>query len=96
MATDMPDWQFACTEACRNVSVDGAVVEKKNKRIGRLPEKMWSGSSIGRFVVEGGRVLTDSDWAGDLDTRKSTGGSIIVLGEHYLRVLGSRTRAHPH
>ena len=30
MATDMPDWQFACTEACRNVSVDGAVVEKKS------------------------------------------------------------------
>ena len=42
------------------------------------------------------KVLTDSDWAGDLDTWKSTGGSIIVLGEHYLRVFGPRTRAHPH
>ena len=27
---NMSDWQFACTEACRNVSADGAVVEEKS------------------------------------------------------------------
>ena len=50
MATDMPDWQFACTEACRNVA-DGAVVEEKSN----ASASYLSESSIGRLVVEGGR-----------------------------------------
>ena len=52
MATHMPDWQFACTEACGNVSADGAVVEEKSN----APAGYLSESSIGRLVVEGGRL----------------------------------------
>ena len=33
----------------------------------------------------GFKVFTDSDWAGDLATRKSTSGGVIVLGSHCLK-----------
>ena len=31
------------------------------------------------------KVFTDSDWAGYLETRKSTSGGIITIGEHCLK-----------
>ena len=31
------------------------------------------------------KVFTDSDWASDVETRKSTSGGIITIGEHCLK-----------
>ena len=43
-----------------------------------------------KFFLKNGdgscKVLTDSNWAGDLETRKSTRGGIIMLGEHCLKI----------
>merc|ERR1711873_189879 len=33
----------------------------------------------------GWKVYTDSDWAGDLETRKSTSGGILMLGGHCMK-----------
>ena len=56
---------------------------KKIKRIGRYflgREKV-----VWKFPWKDGhgswKVFTDSDWAGDLETRKSTSGGIVMLGE---------------
>ena len=38
-------------------------------------------------------MLTDSDWAGDLETRKSTGGGIILLGEHCWKTWSTNQRS---
>ena len=96
MATDMPD---CSSRAQMLVGMPAPTVQswKKNQTHRQVYlSESGSGSSIGRLAVEGGTFLTDSDWAGDLDTWKSTGGSINVLGEHYLRVFGPRSTAPPH
>ena len=58
MATDMPDLQFACKEACREMSAPTVQSWKKIKRIGRYLfglREGWSGSSPGRMVTAAGR-----------------------------------------
>ena len=87
MATDMPDLQFACKEVCRETSAPTVQSWKKVKRIGRYflgREKV-----VWMFPWKDGhgslKVFTDSDWAGDWETRKSTSGGIITIGEHRLK-----------
>ena len=86
MAADMPDIRFACKEACREMS--------------RPSDESWERQKIGRYTVGWKRVVwsypwarelgrwrvcADSDWAGDLKTRKSTSGGILMLGEHCIK-----------
>ena len=87
MATDMPDLQFACKKACREVLLSTVQPRKKTKRTGR--------HLLGRVVVlkfpwKNG----DGSWKGfsltviglaTLETLKSTSGDIIMLGEHRLK-----------
>ena len=87
MAADMPDIQYATKEACKDMSSPTAQSWQKVKRIGRY--------LIGRARVEWKfpwkcgagkwKVYTDSDWAGDQKSRKSTSAGIIMLGGHCLR-----------
>ena len=87
MAADMPDVQFACKEVCRDMSNPTSQSWAKLKKLGRYlvgrPRVVW------RFPWKNGvgplRVYTDSDWAGDTKTRKSTSGGLILLGEHCLK-----------
>ena len=88
MATDMPDLQFACKEACREMSAPTVQSWKKIKRIGRY--LLGREKVVWKFPWKNGhgswKVFTDSDWAGDLETRKSTSGGIIMLGEHCMKI----------
>ena len=87
MAADMPDIQFACKEACRDMSAPTEYSWRKIKRIGRYllgrERVVWA------YPWKDGhgewRTYTDSDWAGDLETRKSTSGGVLMLGGHCLK-----------
>ena len=91
MAADMPDIQYACKEACREMSAPTEQSWRRVKRIGRY--------LVGRTKVEwrypwkddigSWKVYTDSDWAGNVETRKSTSGGILMLGEHCLKTWSS-------
>ena len=87
MATDMPDLQFACKEVCREMSAPTVQSWKKVKRIGRY--LLGREKVVWMFPWKDGhgslKVFTDSDWAGDVETRKSTSGGIITIGEHCLK-----------
>ena len=91
MSTDQPDLQYACKEACRDMSAPTAASWQKLKRMGRYlvgrQEVVW------RFPWKTGhgvwKVWVDSDWAGDLETRKSTSGGIICLGPHCVKTWSS-------
>ena len=96
MSTDQPDLQYACKEACRDMSAPTENSWKKLKRIGRYlvgREKV-----VWKFPWKDGhggwRVSTDSDWAGDRETRKSTSGGLITLGHHCLKSWSS-TQSSP-
>ena len=91
MAADMPDIQFACKEACREMAAPTSQSWAKVKRLGRYlvgrPRVVWKfpwKENIGDW-----RVYTDSDWAGDTKTRKSTSGGLILLGDHCLKTWSS-------
>ena len=91
LATDQPDLQFASKEACRDMAAPDGRSWAKVKRIGRY--------LVGREQVAwqfpwkeghgGWTVTVDSDWAGDRDTRRSTSGGIICLGNHCIRTWSS-------
>ena len=87
MAADMPDVQFACKEACREMSAPTEGSWRKVKKLGRYlvgrPRVLWQypwKSEVGIW-----KVYTDSDWAGNTVTRKSTSGGILMLGTHCMK-----------
>ena len=87
MAADMPDIQFACKEACREMSAPTETSWKKLKKLGRYlvgrEKVVWEypfKDTIGSW-----KVYTDSDWAGSVSTRKSTSGGILMLGGHCMK-----------
>ena len=87
MAADMPDIQYACKEVCRDMSAPTSRSWGKLKKIGRylvgrqtvVWEYPW------KHDVGGWKVYTDSDWAGDVATRKSTSGGVLMLGAHCVK-----------
>ena len=88
MSTDQPDIQYACKEACRDMSAPTAGSWLKLKRLARYLVKRER--VIWRFPWKHGghgswRVFVDSDWAGDHETRKSTSGGLIMLGDHCIK-----------
>ena len=87
MASDMPDIQFSCKEACRDMASPTSQSWAKIKRIGRY--LVGRSRVVWRFPWKDGvgdwKVYTDSDWAGDLKTRRSTSGGMIMLGPHCLK-----------
>ena len=87
VATDVLGLHFACNEACREMSAPTVQPWKKVKRIGRYlfgrEKVVWmflSGDGHGSL-----KVFPDSDWAGDLETRKLTSGGILTIGEQCLK-----------
>ena len=87
MSIDQPDLQYACKEACRDMSSPTASSWLKLKRLARYlvgrPEAVWNypwKSGHGSW-----KVYVDSDWAGDAASRKSTSGGAIMLGEHCVK-----------
>ena len=87
MAAGMPDIHIATTEACREMSAPTRASWKKLKRIGRylVGRSRVAWKFPWKEEVGNWQVYTDSDWAGDLKTRKSTSGGMIALGSHCLK-----------
>ena len=86
LAQDRTDIQYAVKKICRHTSKPRARHWSKLKRLGRYlimyPRVVW------RFVDDSHRgtmdrdhidVFTDSDWAGDKTSRRSTSGGMAVL-----------------
>ena len=92
LATDMPDLQFACKEACREMSAPtegkgiGWYILRRDKVVWMFPWKDGCGSL---------KVFTDSDRARDLETRKSISGGVVTMGEHCLKTWSTnQTKVH--
>ena len=84
LAMDRADIQFASKEACRSMARPKVKDWEKIKRLARylveVPKLVW------RFAENEGRhdkpqidIYTDSDWAGDKESRKSTSGGLITV-----------------
>ena len=84
LAMDRADIQFAAKEVCRSMAKPKIKDWGKVKRLARylveVPRLVW------RFAENEGQndkmqidVYTDSDWAGDKESRKSTSGGLICV-----------------
>ena len=87
LGQDSPDVQFPAKELSKRMSQPRTrdwIQLKRTVRylVGRCTV-CWRYSW--QEVVGSIRVFTDSDWAGDRDTRKSTSGGVILVGDHCLR-----------
>ena len=84
LSLDRPELQYAVKELCRNLVSPTQRDQSALKRLGRflvhcprlLHRFPWQ-SKPSKLVIE-----SDSDFAGDLKTRKSTSGLVAVLGQH--------------
>ena len=87
LSADRPDIQYSVKEVCRRMAKPVEGDWQKLTRLGRylkgaprcVLEYRWqvaNGPSVG---------YTDSDWAGDRKTGKSTSGGIIMLGSHLIK-----------
>ena len=89
LALDRTDIQYATKEASKYMSAPTEGNWIPLKRIGRYLKgnprlvQMFRWQSATRAL----HTYTDSDWAGDKITRKSTSGGIAFLGAHSLKSL---------
>jgi hypothetical protein len=79
LGQDRPDIQYGAKEICRSMSAPRESGWKRVKIMARPlaenPRLVWTfdGEHAGKDILE---VSTDSDWAGDKRTRKSTSGGV--------------------
>ena len=87
MTQDRSDIQFAVKELCRKMSNPDQGDWMKLKRLGRYlkscPESIIKYDYQG--AMDGIVAWTDSDFAGCKATRKSTGGGVMMLGNHLIK-----------
>ena len=87
LSTDRPDIQFAVKKLATNMSSPTNRNWQELKRLGRYLK------GKPRLIINYNwqdpiSVLTsfsDSDWAGDRKSRKSTSGGVIMIGSHYIK-----------
>ena len=86
MAQDRPDLAFASKEASKSMSSPMKNDMMALKRVGRYLQKYPRGIMTYAWQqrVESLTVYTDSDWGGDIKTRKSTSGGCILRGLHLI------------
>ena len=87
LSLDRPDIQFSVKECCRAMSNPTCQSWDSLKRVGRHLAKSLRLVQMFEFqdnadVVD---VFTDSDFAGDTVSRKSTSGGALLLGKHCVR-----------
>ena len=87
LSTDRPDIQYAVKKLATHMSKPTNRNWQELKRLGRYLK------GKPRLIIKYDwqnpiNVLTsfsDSDWAGDRKTRKSTSGGVITIGSHYIK-----------
>ncbi len=87
LSADRPDISFAVKELCRAMSKPTQLDWDALKRLGRYllgkPRLVWYYGW--QAPTEELTLMTDSDWAGCLRTRKSTSGGVVYRGDHVLK-----------
>jgi hypothetical protein len=84
LAQDRPDIQYAAKEVCRSMSDPKREDWLLVKRLSRY--LLGSGRLVARFDRPSNIVVwTDSDYAGCAQTRKSTSGGVLMLGQHCIK-----------
>ena len=84
VALDRPDLCFASRVASSHMSCPKEGDDKLIKRIIRYLKGKQRVAIRYKFQEEseGIVVYTDSDWAGDIESRKSTSGGVVCRGSH--------------
>ena len=87
LSADRPDVSYAVKELCRAMSSPAITDWNALKRLGRYllgkPRLVWYfGWQLAPSTIH---VMTDSDWAGCVKTRKSTSGGTIFRGNHLIK-----------
>ena len=86
VSVDRPDMQFATKTIMSSISKPSVLTEARLRRLGRY----LVGHSVLEFVYEyqdGPAMITaysDSDWAGDRESRRSTSASAEMHGSHFI------------
>ena len=87
LAVDRIDIQVASKERCRSMARPTVKDWAKLKRIGRYlvgkPRMVYKYKS--QEEVEFLTAYSDSNWASNIDDRRSTSGGIILHGSHYIK-----------
>ena len=87
MAQDRSDVQFAVKELCRSMSDPSHADWLALKRLARF--LVGKKRIVVKYEYQDNNgiidVWTDADFAGCRDTRKSTSGGIIMLGNHIIK-----------
>ncbi len=86
LAQDRPDLAFAANLLARSMATPKVGDEVRVKRVLRYLQGHPTGRINYDFQAAPTHVttMTDSDWAGDLQTRRSTTGIMILHGEHLI------------
>ena len=91
LSLDRPDLQFAAKQASRYMATprvsDWALLKRTARYLVGCPRSVQTF----RWQVPPSMVttFTDSDWAGDRSSRKSTSGGVVCLGHHMIKSLSS-------
>ena len=89
LAADRPDVQYAVKEVCRRMAKPAKSDWQKLVRLARYlkgaPRLVWEY----RWQLGGDGIppsgYSDSDWAGDGRTGKSTSGGVVMRGLHLIK-----------
>ena len=87
LSLDRPDLQFAAKLATRHMAapreVDWAILKRAGRYLMGVPRAVQTF----RWQEATGLVttFTDSDWAGDRESRKSTSGGVVCIGLHMIK-----------
>ena len=95
LAADRPDIQYAVKEVCRRMAKPVDSDWKKLVRLARYlkgaPRCVWKFGWQGSKDLVPPTGFSDSDWAGDRKTGKSTSGGVVMIGHHLIKTW-SRTQ----
>ena len=87
LAQDRSDIKFAVKELCRRMAAPKDVDWEALKRLARYlngcPRAIstFARQNLQKFITG----WSDSDWAGCVDTRKSTSGGVMIIGSHVIK-----------
>ena len=96
LSQDRPDISNTSKNLARGMSQPKLHHLEKLKKLGRYlvrypyGKRIFRAQSMKQLQITG---FTDSDWAGDLETRRSTSGLAIMIGQHFILAKSSLQNA---